>query len=147
MLGTPPALILSQDQTLVCNLLSCRRVVGRTTIACFRSKGKRDGVTISQRVVTYLVRSLGLGPSHFSHDWHVQPSCQRTDPLPPERALSVQSRITEARARRSRPHKPACPRNLYKLRVCDDHCQPVAITGFPPVFHKGSSTVCVGTGL
>jgi hypothetical protein len=77
VLGTPPALILSQDQTLVCNLSSCRRVVGRTTIACFRSKGKRDGVTISQRVVTYLVRSLGLGPSHFSHDWHVQPSCQR----------------------------------------------------------------------
>ena len=40
----------------------------------------------------YLVRSLGFQPEPSSHDWHVQPSCQRTDPLPPERALSVQSR-------------------------------------------------------
>ena len=77
VLGTPPALILSQDQTLVCNLSSCRRVVGRTTIAIFRSKGKSDGAIISQRVMAYLVRSLGLGPIDFSHDWHVQPSCQR----------------------------------------------------------------------
>jgi hypothetical protein len=41
----------------------------------------------------YLVRSLGFQPEPSSHDWHVQPSCQRTDPLPPERALSVQSRL------------------------------------------------------
>jgi hypothetical protein len=33
-------------------------------------------------------------------------------------------------------HKPACPRNLYKLRVLRGNCQPVAITGFPPVFHS-----------
>jgi len=57
--------------------LSHRRVVGGTTIAIFRSKGKSDGAIISQRVMAYLVRSLGLGPIDFSHDWHVQPSCQR----------------------------------------------------------------------
>ena len=45
----------------------------------------------------YLVRSLGFQPEPSSHDWHVQPSCQRTDPLPPERALSVQSRDTQVR--------------------------------------------------
>jgi len=95
----------------------------------------------------YLVRSLGFQPEPSSHDWHVQPSCQRTDPLPPERALSVQSRITEARARRSRPHKPACPRNLYKLRVLRVHCQPMAGTGYPPVFHsRMGSTGLRGTG-
>ena len=84
----------------------------------------------------YLVRSLGFEPEPSSHDWHVQPSCQRTDPLPPERALSVQSRLAKARARRSRPHTSACPRNLYKLRVLRDHCQPMAGTGYPPVFHS-----------
>ena len=43
------------------------------------------------------MRSLGFQPEPSSHDWHVQPSCQRTDPLPPERALSVQSRDTQVR--------------------------------------------------
>ena len=43
------------------------------------------------------MRSLGFQPEPSSHDWHVQPSCQRTDPLPPERALSVQSRNTRVR--------------------------------------------------
>ena len=94
----------------------------------------------------YLVRSLGFHPEPSSHDWHVQPSCQRTDPLPPERALSVQCRFAgvgtgfnppgRAKARRLHRPKPACPRNLYKLRVLRANCQPVAITGFPPVFHN-----------
>jgi hypothetical protein len=48
----------------------------------------------------YLVRSLGFQPEPSSHDWHVQPICQRTDPLPPERALSVQSRSMITRASR-----------------------------------------------
>jgi len=94
----------------------CRRVVGRLPPLPRRE------------MVVYLVRSLGFEPESSSHDWHVQPSCQRTEPLPPERALSVQYRNT---------HKciSACPRNLYKLRVLRGHCQPIAITGFPPVFH------------
>ena len=92
------------------------------------------------------MRSLGFHPEPSSHDWHVQPSCQRTEPLPPERALSVQCRFAgvgtgfnpsgQAKARRLHRHKPACPRNLYKLRVLRGNCQPVAITGFPPVFHS-----------
>ena len=35
--------------------------------------------------VVYLVRSLGLMPESVSHDWHVQPSCQRPNRGPPER--------------------------------------------------------------
>jgi hypothetical protein len=35
--------------------------------------------------VVYLVRSLGLLPEFVSHDWHVQPSCQRPNRGPPER--------------------------------------------------------------
>jgi hypothetical protein len=54
----------------------------------------------------YLVRSLGFQPEPSSHDWHVQPSCQRTDPLPPERALSVQSRPALTRASRAYTNLP-----------------------------------------
>jgi hypothetical protein len=36
-------------------------------------------------VVVYLVRSLGLMPEFVSHDWHVQPSCQRPNRGPPRR--------------------------------------------------------------
>jgi len=60
----------------------CRRVVGRLP-----PRPRRE-------VVVYLVRSLGFQPEPSSHDWHVQPSCQRTESLPPERALSVQCRDT-----------------------------------------------------
>ena len=63
----------------------CRRVVGRLP------PRPRRGMAV------YLVRSLGFQPEPSSHDWHVQPSCQRTDPLPPERALSVQCRNTQVR--------------------------------------------------
>jgi len=63
----------------------CRRVVGRLPPIPRRE------------MVVYLVRSLGFQPEPSSHDWHVQPSCQRTEPLPPERALSVQSRDTQVR--------------------------------------------------
>ena len=50
-------------------------------------------LALERREWLYLVRSLGLAPEPSSHDWHVQPSCKRTDPLPPERAPSVQSRL------------------------------------------------------
>ena len=36
-------------------------------------------------MVVYLVRSFGLMPESVSHDWHVQPSCQRPNRDPPER--------------------------------------------------------------
>ena len=66
----------------------CRRVVGRLP------PHPRKAWWI------YLVRSLGFQPKPSSHDWHVQPSCQRTDPLPPERALSVQSQSALTQASR-----------------------------------------------
>jgi hypothetical protein len=55
----------------------------------------RDGATVQPLLsflrgeekftVVYLVRSLGLMPEFVSHDWHVQPSCQRPNRGPPER--------------------------------------------------------------
>jgi hypothetical protein len=36
-------------------------------------------------MVVYLVRSFGLMPESVSHDWHVQPSCQRPNRGPPKR--------------------------------------------------------------
>jgi hypothetical protein len=60
VLGTPPALILSQDQTLVCNLLS--RDGGRETVY-------RQNLSIN----LICVRPLEMNLKHPSHDWHVQP--------------------------------------------------------------------------
>ena len=60
VLGTPPALILSQDQTLVCNLLS-------------RDGGQRDRLSTESIDKPYLVRSLEINLKYLSHDWHVQP--------------------------------------------------------------------------
>jgi hypothetical protein len=39
----------------------------------------------AKTTVVYLVRSFGLMPESVSHDWHVQPSCQRPNRGPPER--------------------------------------------------------------
>ena len=80
------------------------------------------------------MRSSGLRPEQFSHDWHVQPSCQRPNRSPPERCASVQPE----------PHQcvSGCPRNSFKLQVPPSPCQPVVLTGFPPVFHnRGATTV------
>jgi hypothetical protein len=88
----------------------CRRVVGRLP------PRPRRGMAV------YLVRSLGLAPEPSSHDWHVQPSCQRTDPLPPERALSVQSRDTQVRpclssklVQTTRPARPLSTRWNHRI--------------------------------
>ena len=59
VLGTPPALILSQDQTLVWNLLFPTEVGNRLSTESIDKP--------------YLVRSLEVNPKHLSHDWHVQP--------------------------------------------------------------------------
>ena len=77
------------------------------------------------------MRSSGLRPEQFSHDWHVQPSCQRPNRSPPERCASVQPE----------PHQcvSGCPRNSFKLQVPPSNCQPVVPTGFPPVFHNRGS--------
>jgi hypothetical protein len=71
----------------------CRRVVGRLP-----SPGSKAGMAppfslwflfLAKKkqkfTVVYLVRSLGLMPEFVSHDWHVQPSCQRPNRGPPRR--------------------------------------------------------------
>ena len=79
----------------------CRRVVGRLPsphIQCslqkplwFQQRGMAPPFSFllscesSKTMVVYLVRSFGLMPESVSHDWHVQPSCQRPNRGPPER--------------------------------------------------------------
>ena len=86
--------------------------------------------TLEEAWWIYLVRSLGFQPEPSSHDWHVQPSCQRTDPLPPERALSVQSRLALTRASRDHTNLPvletctnyaSCAATVNPLRSQDIH--------------------------
>ena len=76
----------------------CRRVVGRLPShglrAAFKAAPNNDPRMAppfsfcsceEKTMVVYLVRSLGLMPEPISHDWHVQPSCQRPNRGPPER--------------------------------------------------------------
>jgi hypothetical protein len=77
----------------------CRRVVGRLPsphIQCslqkplwFQQRGMAPPFSFlsceTKTMVVYLVRSLGLMPESVSHDWHVQPSCQRPNRGPPKR--------------------------------------------------------------
>jgi hypothetical protein len=84
---------------------ACRRVVGRLPsprIQCslqkplwFQQRGMAPPFSFLpswieiqkglKTMVVYLVRSFGLMPESVSHDWHVQPSCQRPNRGPPER--------------------------------------------------------------
>ena len=50
-----------------------------------------------------------LCPNPFSHDWHVQPSCQRPNRLPPERR-AFRSRRTRL-CGRTHKSESGCPRN------------------------------------
>jgi hypothetical protein len=69
-------------------------------------------------------------PELSSHDWHVQPSCQRTEsPMPPKRRAFQSSAD-------SHKCESACPRNSFKLPVSQGCCQPIVPTGFPPVLHS-----------
>jgi hypothetical protein len=84
---------------------ACRRVVGRLPsphiqsrlqkLLWFQQRGMAPPFSFllswiethesSKTMVVYLVRSLGLMPEPISHDWHVQPSCQRPNRGPPRR--------------------------------------------------------------
>ena len=80
---------------------ACRRVVGRLPSPhiqgslqkplWFQQHGMAPPFSFSlperslKTMVVYLVRSLGLMPEFVSHDWHVQPSCQRPNRGPPRR--------------------------------------------------------------
>ena len=72
-----------------------------------------------------------------SHDWHVQPSCQRPNRTPPERRASVQADSENRRERQSllRIRLSSKP---YQVTVLPLRCQPIGPTGFPPVFHNGT---------
>jgi hypothetical protein len=77
--------------------------------------------------VVYLVRSFGLMPESVSHDWHVQPSCQRPNRGPPKRREFSPGEPAQVRIRlSSKPYKHTARR---KSR------QSTHPTGFPDVFH------------
>jgi len=77
-------------------LADCHRRTSRAACkSCFRfqQRGMAPPFSFFSRIetpekktmVVYLVRSLGLMPESVSHDWHVQPSCQRPNRGPPRR--------------------------------------------------------------
>ena len=107
---------------------------------------------LSAEAESYLVSTLGLEPEHFhlvtrtklpaphTHDWHVQPSCQRPNRLIRLSGAASVQRNLKVRAD-TRHSDSFCPRNLFTLPAAAQSCQPVALTGFPPVLHMaGSST-------
>jgi hypothetical protein len=115
----------------------CRRVVGRLPSPGLESRGWRHrsascslnrNPKSSKTTVVYLVRSLGLMPESVSHDWHVQPSCQRPNRDPPERREFSPGENARVRIRlSSKPYKHTCSAKS---------CQSSRPTGFPDVFHK-----------
>ena len=81
------------------------------------------------RTLANFVRTFELNSNISSHDWHVQPSCQRPKSLPPERSASVRKKPT--RTSLSPPHIEFFrPRNLSKISFCPRKCQPGDFTGF-----------------
>ena len=82
-------------------------------------------------MVVYLVRSLGLLPESTSHDWHVQPSCQRPNRGPPERCEFSPGENARMRIRLSS--------KLDKHTVRRISRQSTLPTEFPDDFHNGNS--------
>jgi hypothetical protein len=81
-------------------------------------------------MVVYLVRSLGLLPESISHDWHVQPSCQRPNRNPPERREFSPGENARMRIRLSS--------KLDKHTVRRKSRQSTLPTEFPEDFHNGN---------
>jgi hypothetical protein len=129
----------------------CRRVVGRlpsphiqdSRLGLDLVSTARDGATI-QLSHSLLRRGReweidgglsceivsDLCPNPFSHDWHVQPSCQRPNRLPPERRAFRSRRIRYK-------SKSGCPRNLANISCGVEPCQSAHRTEFPRDFHTG----------
>jgi hypothetical protein len=59
---------------------------------------------------------------------------------PPERGVFSPAKLVCTSADAHAYMESGCPRNLLKLLVLLLSCQPIAATGFPPVFHIGNST-------
>ena len=92
----------------------------------------------SETAVVYLVRSIGLMPESVSHDWHVQPSCQRPNRGPPERREFSPGETARVRIRLSS--------KLYNHTVRRKPRQPMHPTRFPDVFHIGNSAYGMRAG-
>ena len=82
-------------------------------------------------MVVYLVRSFGLMPESVSHDWHVQPSCQRPNRGPPERREFSPGESARKHIRLSS--------KLDKHTVRRISRQSSRLTEFPDDFHIGNS--------
>jgi hypothetical protein len=126
----------------------CRRVVGRLpsphiqiSLQKLFWSTARDGATIQpppcseEQVEVHGGLSCeivsDLCPNPFSHDWHVQPSCQRPNRLPPERR-AFSSRRTRCKQRIRLSSKPF--KHIVRAKPCQ-HSHP---TVFPRVFHIGN---------
>jgi hypothetical protein len=76
-----------------------------------------------------------LCPNPLSHDWHVQPSCQRPNRLPPERRAFRSRRIRYK-------SESGCPRNLTNIQCGWESCNRC----IPQNFHAFSTTGNLGAG-
>jgi hypothetical protein len=84
-------------------------------------ENKRDLGGLSCEIVS------DLCPNPLSHDWHVQPSCQRPNRLPPERRAFSPGEPAQVRIRlSSKPYN-----NIGRAKPC----QSAHPTAFPRVFH------------
>jgi hypothetical protein len=73
-----------------------------------------------------------LSPNFSSHDWHVQPSCQRPKTAcPPERSVFQSKANPSDAAPEGTPGGLLCPRNPFKLTILPEACQFNGPTGFP----------------
>ena len=84
----------------------------------------------SKTMVVYLVRSFGLMPESVSHDWHVQPSCQRPNRGPPKRREFSPGDLAARQNRLSS--------KLYKHTGAFASRQSSLPTEFPVDFHSGN---------
>jgi len=130
---------------------ACRRVVGRRASSCElralselkpRACGSQPPLSRSKGGVAHLVRSFRLMPESISHDWHVQPDCQRPNRRPPERG--VRHRPERCRALRhvggqQSPHHTQIRLSSkpYKHTVWRKRLSMKPATGFPVDFHNG----------
>jgi hypothetical protein len=81
-----------------------------------------------------------LCPNPFSHDWHVQPSCQRPNRLPPERR-AFSSRRTRFLGANPNKSVSGCPRNPSNISFAPN---PVNAS-VPQYFHVISTLgICLG---
>ena len=77
-----------------------------------------------------------LCPNPFSHDWHVQPNCQRPNRTPPERRAFSPAGDTQVRLRpSSKPYKHTVLRQTLSTQASHN-----ISTGFPHRENSGGPT-------